>query len=365
MSGQSGEETQTVLLISNVDFNDENGRAEKFSTRERLLRERGWELKLCYVNPTVWGVLIGVLRGLWLVRSADVVNSVCNPPHLHIVGGVVSKLGRKPWLAEFRDPLVTNPDVETGSVSERLRKYLESYILREADSVVWYDGIQLPENYFLNQYPDATNEKVCQLPPIGYEKKKFSQISPAEYESFNIVYAGSFYEGWIEPYTFIEGVREYVSSNPEADLDVFFYGDWNSEYDTVVEQAGVEESIHHHPFVPHEEIVKVMKGADALLYIGGADPENRRNLPSKLYDYIGAGRPIIAIVDMDFRVADLIREQGIGIVVPPESPEDVRDAIEQIRNGDYRYDPVKGDELTRERSNAVYTDALDRLLTSE
>lgn len=363
MSGQSRKETQTVLLITNVHLDDENGRAEKFSTRERLIREHGWELELCYVEPTVLGVLIGILRGLWLVRSADVVNSICNPPHLHIVGAVVSRIGRTPWLAEFRDPLVTNPDVVTGSISETFRKYLESYILREADSVVWYDGIQLPENYFLDQYPDAANEKVRQLPPIGYEKQKFSQIVPAEHESFSIVYAGSFYEGWIEPYTFIEGVGKYLSSNPEADLDVFFFGDWNSKYDTAVERVGAEDSIHRRPFVPHEKIVKEMKGSDALLYIGGDNPENRRNLPSKLYDYIGSRQPIIAIVDPDFRVADLIRERGIGIVVPPDNPEDVRDAIERIRSGDYQYERVEGTELTREQSNAAYADALDGLLT--
>lgn len=102
-----------------------------------------------------------------------------------------------------------------------------------------------------------------------------------------------------------------------------------------------------------------MKGSGALLYIGGSDPRNRRNLPSKLYDYIGAGRPILALVDLSFRVAKLISDNGFGVVADPDDPSAVAHAIEMIRSGEFVYDPEGVASFTRQRSTNAYIEALN------
>lgn len=357
-------ENRTVLLVTNRRLDEAAGCAAKFATRKRLLHDRGWDLDVGYVDPTPVGTAAGIVRCLRLARSADVVNSVSNPPELQVVGAVVSRLTRTPWLAEFRDPLVANPDVDPGSLAATLRGRIERYVLTHADRVVWYDGIQITDDYFAEAYPEVPSERYCQLPPIGFERETFDAIDPEPFDAFTIVYAGSFYEGWIEPYTFIEGFAVFTDGNGDRDARALFYGDWDPDYGAAAAAAGVADRVEPRPFVPHEEIVAILKGADALLYVGGDDHRNRLNLPSKLYDYIGARTPIVAVVDPSFRVAEVIREHGFGIVVEPGDAEGVADALRRIRSGAFVYDPDSESfkRFARERSTATYIETLEALV---
>jgi glycosyltransferase involved in cell wall biosynthesis len=358
----SADDSRTVLLVSNRRLDENAGRAAKFQTRAERLAERGWNLEVGYVEPTPVGTPLGIARNLRAARRADVINSVSNPPQLQIAGGILARLTGTPWIAEFRDPLVENPDVEPDSVAARIRRRLEGYILTHADRVVWYDGIQIPDDYFERTYPDVPSDRVRKLPPIGFDDQSFESVDPASHEEFTVTYAGSFYEGWIEPYTFLRGLSDYVESRGEhADVRAHFYGDWNESYAEAATNHGVEDYVEPHSFVPHEEIVAELKGSDALLYVGGDDPRNEHNLPSKLYDYIGARRPILAIVDPSFRVADVITENGFGIVVEPDDRTGVADALERIRSGDFEYAPDEADveRFTRSHSLDAYLEALN------
>lgn len=355
----------TVLLISNRRLDENSGRAEKFETRARLLREHGWNLEVGYVDPTAVGIAAGVPRCVRLARRADVVNSVCNPPHLHVVGALASRVTGTPWVAEFRDPLVANPDVPRESAAAAVRRCLERYVVTHADRTVWYDGIQIPDDYFETQYSDVPPDRIQQLPPIGFERAKFDSIEPLDFDRFTVTYAGSFYDGWIEPYTYLEGLGSYVAANPDSEVRTVFHGDWNDAYADAAAEHGVTDHVEPRPFVPHEEIIAVLKGSDVLLYVGGDDPRNQRNLPSKLYDYIGAGRPILAIVDSSFRVADVVRDNELGIVVEPGDSAGVRRALERFNTGAFDYDPdpevIAG--FTRERSNEAYVEALEAVVS--
>jgi hypothetical protein len=234
---------RTVLLVSNRRLEENAGRAEKFKTRAELLEEFGWNVELAHVEPTLHGTFRGIKKCLSQVQEADVINSVSNPPHLQVVGLVVAKLTQTPWLAEFRDPLVQNPDVDPESLAGRGRRVLEGLILRHADHVIWYDGIQIPEDYFQNTYPAIPETRYEMLPPIGFEQAIFESTDARSFESFTVTYAGSFYEGWIEPYTFLDGFSAYVNERPSPDVQAFFFGDWDPEYDRAVDRRNLESFV--------------------------------------------------------------------------------------------------------------------------
>jgi glycosyltransferase involved in cell wall biosynthesis len=239
-------------------------------------------------------------------------------------------------------------------------KAIERLVVHEADRVVWFDGIQLPDDYF-ERY-DIPDDRVVQLPPMGYEKGKFDTADAADYDEFTITYAGSFYEGWIEPYAFLEGLGRYIDRTGDRTLRVQFYGDWTAEYEQAASEIGVEEFVRTHEFVPHDEIVPVLKGSDTLLYIGGTDSGNRLNLPSKLWDYVGAQRPILAVVEPTFRVAEFLREHDLGLVADANDPESIANALESLRD-DYTFapDPPVFERYTRERSAERIAEILDEI----
>lgn len=352
-----------VLLVTNRRPEEAGGRAEKFDARVRLLREHGWEVVVGYVpEPYLRSFLPSVVRLARLARQEDVavVNSVNNPFHLHLVGYLTSRLAGTRWLAELRDPIYTHPDREPWSPVTWAAAAVERLVVSEADGVVWFDGIQLPDDYFETNYPDAVS-RVEQLPFMGYERGKFEDAPVESREPFTITYAGSFYEGWIEPYDFLAGFGAFLESRPDADVEAHFYGDWAPEYTDAARDAGVWEHVVAHDPVPHDELVPVLKGSDALLYVGGDDPGNARNIPSKMWDYIGAKAPILAIVDPEFRVAEFIEQHELGVVAPTGDEAAVADALDALYGGSYEYDPDASvfERFTREHTVERLAEALD------
>lgn len=356
----------SVLLVSNRRPDDSGGRAEKVATRKRLLENHGWRVVVGHApEPYVTGfpsALRGIVR-LGRRENVDAVASINNPFHLHVHGYLASRLLRTPWLAELRDPIATHPDRDPRSPVTWAAEAVERLVVHNADRVVWFDGIQLADDYF-EKY-DVPDDRVVQLPPMGYEQAKFDAADPIDYEPFTITYAGSFYEGWIEPDTFLDGLGTYVERTDDRDLRAQFFGDWSEEYQQTAEAAGIADLVETHEFVPHEEIIPVLKGSDALLYVGGSDPGNRLNLPSKLWDYVGARRPILAVVDPSFRVAAFIRDHDLGVVADADDATSVADAIERLRDDTFQPDETVAGACTRERSAERIAAHLDAITDSE
>jgi glycosyltransferase involved in cell wall biosynthesis len=55
------------------------------------------------------------------------------------------------------------------------------------------------------------------------------------------------------------------------------------------------------------------------------------DVPSgKLYEYLAARRPILASVPPQGAAAELVRDAGAGVVVPPEDGEAIRAALTEL-----------------------------------
>jgi glycosyltransferase involved in cell wall biosynthesis len=353
---------KTALLVSNRLPDESGGRAEKVATRVELMAERGWRVVVGHApEPYVRGfpsALLGMCR-LARREDPDLVVSINNPFHLHLHGYLVARYAGVPWLAELRDPIASHPDRAPTSPRTWGAHAVERLVVREADQVVWHDGIQIPEDYFAERYPNVPAERFFRLPVMGYERATFETAPAREQDAFTVTYAGSFYEGWIEPYTFLEGLGAYREAGGDP-LRAQFYGDWNEDYARAATEAGVTDWVETHEFVPHEEIVPVLKGADVLLYVGGDDPGNRLNLPSKLWDYVGARTPILAVVDPSFRVAEFLRDHRLGVVVEPGDAEGIAAALRRLRAGEVGFAAdADVERFSREHSADVLAQVFD------
>jgi hypothetical protein len=240
---------------------------------------------------------------------------------------------------------------------------VEKLAVRNAEQVVWGDGIQMEDNHLEGKYPEVPSEKFYKLPFPGFETEKFDSASEEDYGATTITYAGSFYEGWIEPYELLEGFSVYVERNEPkpGELTLQFYGDWDKRYQESVEELCLSDFVETHDFVPHEEIIPILKGSDIVVHVGGKDPQNELSVPSKIWDYIGARTPILAVVDPSFRVARLIEENRLGIAVHPDDTDGIAKSIERILSGDFEYMPDETvfDEFSRAHKMDVLAEILD------
>lgn len=357
--------SKKVFLISNRLPHETGGRAAKIASRVELFEELGWEIIVGHVpEPYVSGFLRHLISNIRkaLAEDIDLVLSINNPFHLHVHGFITSSILDVPWVAEFRDPILPRPNLSRDDLLWYPAAVVEWVVANYADRVIWLDGIQISDDYFEAMYPKTEAAKYVKISPMGYDSEEFDAATPIEYDDFTITYAGSFYECWIEPYRFIEALERWVEQNG-IEITVQFYGDWSDEYQDAVESAGIEHVVETHDFIPHEDIVPVLKGSDALLYIGGDDPQNARNVPSKLFDYIGARTPIIALVDPSFRVAELIDSHDLGIVSHPDDISGIASSIETLFEGEFEYAPSTEihESYTRRKSTREIVDVMNEL----
>src|SRR5207253_8495264 len=93
------------------------------------------------------------------------------------------------------------------------------------------------------------------------------------------------------------------------------------------------------PPVAREELSASLNAAD-LAVVAMRGGMSGISVPSRLYNILAAGRPVIAIADDDSEIAMVVREEEIGWVVPPGDLAAFIGAIEDARRDRPRLDAM-------------------------
>jgi glycosyltransferase involved in cell wall biosynthesis len=100
------------------------------------------------------------------------------------------------------------------------------------------------------------------------------------------------------------------------------------------------------PFRPHDEVSKLQRDSDVnLLLLAAAGAAGRKILSAKVFEYLAAGRPILAVVPPDGEAAALIRETGAGPVVAPDDVDGIAEALTSLETR-WRKDALRPLDLT-------------------
>jgi len=197
----------------------------------------------------------------------------------------------------------------------------------------------------------------------GCDFDDFAGIAYRRAERFRITHTGSFF-GKRSPRPFLEALAS-------SDLDVVarFVGDFRTADREWAEELGLGERIELHPYVPRRRSLELQRDSEALLLlIPEAAGRGRGVLSGKVFEYLAAERPILAVVPPDGAAAKLIEETHAGVVAPPEDVDAIRDAlaglVERHRAGTLNGTPLAPadrDRLSRVRRSEELADLLRSL----
>jgi glycosyltransferase involved in cell wall biosynthesis len=164
--------------------------------------------------------------------------------------------------------------------------------------------------------------------------------------AMNILHAGYLYESEAT------GVRSLVRAlallqerRPEARRLVRLRtigGGWGArEALSLARHCGVPEMVRSEAQVPPAQLACETALADCLVVIG---PESPLQIPGKLFRYLPAMKPILALFE-EGEAATIVRRSGLGVVVSPNHPDAIADALERLWDGCSSGQPlVKPDE---------------------
>jgi glycosyltransferase involved in cell wall biosynthesis len=194
----------------------------------------------------------------------------------------------------------------------------------------------------------------------GFDPDDFAGVAPRRLDGFTFIYTGKFAE-YRRPDAFLRGLA--LAGQRDAQFKeaarAVFVGDWAPEHQRVADEAGVGGAVVALGYQPHKEAVALMKGASALALISGGD---RTEQPGKVFEYLAADRPIVALIPPDGASGDAIRASvGGGYFADPADPASIGAALLRVW-GD-RDRTGSGDPAAREQfDRRVLTGKLAALL---
>lgn len=251
----------------------------------------------------------------------DVILSTSPPASAHFVGYLLHRLTDVPWIADFRDAWTTEPNRGIRSPISRIRsatveRYLERLWLRHADLVT---AVSSPICEDLASQLHSDTSKI-RLVTNGFEPEEFDGVPAHEFTDFSLVYTGSLSSGGRDVRPFLQAVKELAETDSHwrEQVSVWFVGSGKSgSLQAAIDELGLGGQVRAIDFVSRAEAIAYQKGASVLLLFGSATTAagKRHILSGKLFEYLGAQRPILGLVPRESASAKIIERFEAGLIV--------------------------------------------------
>ncbi len=227
----------------------------------------------------------------------DMLMTTSSPDSAHLIGRALARRFRVPWVADFRDPWTQRLSFAPPTAWHRARqRALERSVLREA-SLVTVTTEETRADY-LHRNPHLAPEQIAVV-TNGYDEADFAALREATPPArpMRILHAGQLNpERPARP--FLEGLRRFLDRTPAAarELRIDFIGPHYARDLDDVRALGLDNIVRFESARPHAMIIDALCRSHVLLLIEHDSARGGLILPGKIFEYLRARRPILALV---------------------------------------------------------------------
>lgn len=276
---------------------------------------------LAIPEPQVGWYPSAVAAGGELLRTwrPDAIYASALPFTAHLVAASLARRAGVPWVAEFRDHFAGNPYSNLPSWRAPIDRWLEQRVVASAAACV---TVSEPMAETLR----ARHRKPAIVVLNGFDAAERPQPADGSRDqdhALHIVYTGLIYPGRRDPAALFAAVTSLGALGGQVKMT--FYGQDLRGVTAAAERYGVAANVHVCSAIPYRESLAVQRRADVLLLLLWNDPREAGVYTGKLFEYVGAGRPILAVGSDAGVAADLIRSRGLGVAVA--DAEHIADAL--------------------------------------
>jgi glycosyltransferase involved in cell wall biosynthesis len=279
------------------------------------------------------------------------------PPHVvHLLGWDAKRRFGVPWVVDCRDPWVTTTDVNPPKGFKAVyERFWERRVFARADAIV-------------TNAPHAREKLAETLPrfaaklhsiPNGYDPEIFPPAPTRSPGPIRILHAGELYVGR-DPRPILDAVAG-IAPGSVPPFRFEFLGR-TADLATDAQRRGLSEAIVCRGQVTYRQTLDEMVGADVLLLMDTLD--RHIGVPAKLYEYLGAGRPVLATGESGGDLAAVLGESGVPFrIARPNDPAAIRSAVvEMVRGVADHTLPAVRDEARRQFTREALAGRLAALL---
>ena len=269
-------------------------------------------------------------------NSIDVIIS-SGPPHsMHLIAEKLHQKNTVKWLADFRDPwsdLYYNTDFNQLAFAKNKNKRLEERILRNSDCI-------LTVSNSLKEELEKTAKKV-EVITNGFDDEFSASNNVILDTKFSISYIGLLPKQ-SNPKLLFKVLKGLCKESEifKKDLKLNFIGDISEEVKVEILANKLDENTDFVGYVSHQEAIAYQNKSQVLLLLIPNVKNNKGILTGKLFEYLKAKRPILAIGPEKGDLATILQETNSGVIVNFDAEEKLKLEIEAL------YQKYKEDKLT-------------------
>lgn len=227
----------------------------------------------------------------WIPFLASAVRRAAEPgvvfvsmsmPNSTHVGTLLGLRGRSNWwIADFADPWTLNASQPVSGIRGWIERLLERRVVRRANEITFVTQVTL--DAYSSAYPHARSK--MKLARMGYEAAD-AEVEARDFSSRPVVfYGGALPKENRDPALLLEAVRlvphvEFRFSGASVEQVIEHYG------------GDVPKNVRFDEWLGHTAFCETVKGADACLILGNANPQQ---VPGKVYQLLGLAQRILYI----------------------------------------------------------------------
>ena len=287
--------------------------------------------KVFWVKPSV-----SYLQKYLDANDIDVIISTGPPHSVHLIAERLHQKNDIKWLADFRDPwsdLYYNKDFKQLAFAKNKNRKLEESVLKNADCIVTVSN-SLKQEF-------AKTAKKVEVITNGFDDEFVTAENAILDTKFSISYIGLLPKQ-SNPKLLFKVLKALCeeSLNFKKDLQLNFIGDISEEVKVVIEENKLLQNTNFVGYVSHRKAIEYQNKSQVLLLLIPNVKNNKGILTGKLFEYLKAKRPILAIGPAKGDLAAILQETNSGVIVNFDAEEKLKLEIVAL------YQKYKEDKLT-------------------
>lgn len=275
----------------------------------------------------------------------DCVISNGTPHSVHLIALELKKRFAFRWIADFRDPW-TKVDyfdkLLLSDAAKRKHVALEKAVLTTADHVITVSPA------WARDFEQLGARKVSVV-TNGFDPNDFPDTPAHLDEHFSVSHIGNFNKNRNNSNIWKSMVR-LCNDEPgfKSDLRIRLMGMVDEVVNEELRKYGLEEMVERSGVVSHQEAVAAMQKSRLLLLPVGDHRFSEGRIPAKVFEYMAAKRPILAITPQHSDVREIIEQTQAGTCVTAGDEEGMYNAIRAEYHRYLRNEPfISGADLVK------------------
>lgn len=287
------------------------------------------------------------------------------PPHsLHIIGLKLKEKINLTWVADFRDPWTDIDyynELKLSWFADKKHHALEHKVLQGADHVICVS----PGNKKKLIEKGAKNISVVFN---GYDEEDIVSGEVKADEKFSLVHLGTFMNNR-NPDILWKVLGDLIAEFDEFRkyLEIKLIGKVDGRVVNAMRSNKLDKFLKLHDSVSHSEAIRMQRSATVLLLLVNKSGDTKGMVTGKVFEYLAAGRPILAIGPEDGDLAGILKETKTGLIADFDDEtmlrKNILDYFEKFKSGKLVIHGSGIERYSRKNLTAELAGIFDSLLT--